>query len=372
MSTRSLARPDGVRDPGRDSGSGTGPGSRPRLRETPPPLDAVSKKIIEQLQEDGRPARRIRRPAVLLQLLADRLRNRVQRRRCLPEAGPRAGTRPTPTVTAGVADAVGASERSGGHPAMMTSKRATTQANPLSGPAGTTKSVGSAPRNGRRRVHNQRMSRYGAMYGPDVTFTGVPRCDLSDPASYADASAVIVGAPYDSGTSYRSGARMGPMALRICDYSEHTGSRPHLSLRVDPLLDLGVVDAGDVEMAPTETERALQNLQDVITQLAAAGKIPVVLGGDHTIALADVTGLAEHFGYGRISVVHFDAHADTGDIQFGSLYGHGLPMRRVIESGAVRGDRFLQIGLRGYWPEPPELLWMAERGMRGYEMAEIQ
>ena len=88
--------------------------------------------------------------------------------------------------------------------------------------------------------------------------------------------------------------------------------------------------------------------------------------------MADITGLAEHFGYGRISVVHFDAHADTGDIQFGSLYGHGLPMRRVIESGAVRGDRFLQIGLRGYWPEPPELLWMAEQGMRCYEMAEIQ
>ena len=97
-----------------------------------------------------------------------------------------------------------------------------------------------------------------------------------------------------------------------------------------------------------------------------------MLGGDHTVAMPDITGLAEHFGYGRISVVHFDAHADTGDIQFGSLYGHGLPMRRVIESGAVRGDRFLQIGLRGYWPEPPELLWMAERGMRGYEMAEIQ
>lgn len=215
------------------------------------------------------------------------------------------------------------------------------------------------------------MSRYGAMYGPDVTFTGVPRCDLADPASYADASVVIVGAPYDSGTSYRSGARMGPLALRICDYSEHTGSRPHLSLRVDPLLDLGVVDAGDVEMAPTETKLALDNLQAAVQQIAAAGKIPVVLGGDHTIAMADITGLAEHFGYGRIAVIHFDAHADTGDIQFGSLYGHGLPMRRVIESGAVRGDRFLQIGLRGYWPEPPELLWMAEQGMRCYEMAEI-
>ncbi len=79
----------------------------------------------------------------------------------------------------------------------------------------------------------------------------------------------------------------------------------------------------------------------------------------------------EHFGYGRISVLHFDAHADTGDLEYGSLYGHGQPMRRLIESGAVRGDRFLQIGLRGYWPEPETLSWMAERGMRSYEMTEI-
>ena len=165
---------------------------------------------------------------------------------------------------------------------------------------------------------------------------------------------------------------MGPLAIRTCDYSEHTGSRPHLSLRVDPLLDLGVVDAGDIMMPPTETKLSLDNLQAAIYQLASQGKIPVVLGGDHTVAQPDITGLAEHFGYGRISVIHFDAHADTGEIQFGSLYGHGLPMRRVIESGAVRGDRFLQIGLRGYWPEPPELLWMAEQGMRCYEMAEVQ
>src|SRR6478609_5507481 len=213
------------------------------------------------------------------------------------------------------------------------------------------------------------MARYGSMYGPDVTFTGVPRCDLADPATYADAVAVIVGAPYDAGTSYRAGARMGPMALRSCDYSEHTGSRPHLSLRVDPLA--GVVDAGDVEMAPTETERSLANLQAAVLTVVRAGKIPVVLGGDHTVAQPDITAMAEHFGYGRISVIHFDAHADTGNIQFGSLYGHGLPMRRVIESGAVRGDRFLQIGLRGYWPEPPELQWMAEQGMHCYEMAEI-
>jgi arginase family enzyme len=81
--------------------------------------------------------------------------------------------------------------------------------------------------------------------------------------------------------------------------------------------------------------------------------------------------VARAVGWGRVSVIHFDAHADTGDRQFGSLIGHGLPMRRLIESGACRGDRFLQLGLRGYWPDPPVLDWMAEQRMRSFEMHEI-
>jgi agmatinase len=81
--------------------------------------------------------------------------------------------------------------------------------------------------------------------------------------------------------------------------------------------------------------------------------------------------VANVLGFGRVSMIHFDAHADTGDIEFGSLWGHGQPMRRLIESGALRGDRFLQIGLRGYWPPPPTLDWMAEQCMRSYEMTEI-
>jgi arginase family enzyme len=96
-----------------------------------------------------------------------------------------------------------------------------------------------------------------------------------------------------------------------------------------------------------------------------------VLGGDHSIALPDATGVARHHGFGRVSMIHFDAHADTGDIEFGSLYGHGQPMRRLIESGALRGDRFLQVGLRGYWPGPETLAWMAEQRMRSFEMTEI-
>jgi agmatinase len=98
----------------------------------------------------------------------------------------------------------------------------------------------------------------------------------------------------------------------------------------------------------------------------------LTLGGDHTVTWPDVTGVARGGDrWGRVAVIHFDAHADTGDIEFGSLIGHGQPMRRLIESGAARGDRFLQIGLRGYWPPPEVLEWMAEQRMRSFEMTEI-
>jgi agmatinase len=215
------------------------------------------------------------------------------------------------------------------------------------------------------------MSRYGAQFGPDITFLGVPRCDLTDPDSLAGADVVIVGAPFDGGTSHRPGTRFGPTAIRQTDYLPHDGSRPHLALRVDALKDLVVRDAGDVEMYSGEVERAIADLEDAVAAVADAGAVPVVLGGDHTIALPDAKGVARVHGQGRVSMVHFDAHADTGDIAFGSLWGHGQPMRRLIESGALRGDRFLQIGLRGYWPEPPTLSWMAEQRMRSYEMTEI-
>ncbi|MDQ7907735.1 agmatinase [Phytohabitans sp. ZYX-F-186] len=215
------------------------------------------------------------------------------------------------------------------------------------------------------------MTRYGPMFGPDVTFLGVARCDIGEPATYADADVVIVGAPFDGGTTNRPGTRFGPSAMRQACYLEHDGSRPSLALRTDGLRDLKVYDAGDVEMFSGDIERALGALEEAVAAVAATGAIPLVLGGDHSITLPDAKGVARHHGYGRVSMVHFDAHADTGEIEFGSLYGHGLPMRRLIESGAIRGDRFLQIGLRGYWPGPAVLDWMAQRRMRSYEMSEI-
>ena len=215
------------------------------------------------------------------------------------------------------------------------------------------------------------MTRYGGQYGPDITFLGVDKCDLDEPASYALADVVIVGAPFDGGTSYRSGARMGPQAIRMTDYLPHDGSRPSLAMRVDGLQDMRVVDAGDVEMFSGDAAASCAALEIQVQKIAEAGAIPIILGGDHTVTWPDVTAVARARGWGRVGVLHFDAHADTGDIEFGSLIGHGQPMRRLIESGAARGDRFLQIGLRGYWPPPQTLDWMAQQGMRSYEMSEI-
>ena len=209
------------------------------------------------------------------------------------------------------------------------------------------------------------------MYGPDATFAGVPPFDLADGADLRPGSAVILGAPFDGGTSHRPGARFGPQAVRFTDYLPHNGRRPHLALRVDPLADLPVLDAGDVEMPSGEMEKSLGRLEEAVSAIAGAGAVPVVLGGDHSVTFPDATGVARHVGWGRVALVHFDAHADTADTQFGSLYGHGTPMRRLIESGAVRGDRFFQIGLRGYWPAPETLDWMADQRMRSYEMAEV-
>jgi hypothetical protein len=110
--------------------------------------------------------------------------------------------------------------------------------------------------------------RIGNMYGPDATFVGVPAADLDNPASFAGAAAVIVGAPFDGGTSHRPGCRFGPQAIRLACYLEHDGRRPSLALGVDGLLDLGVVDAGDVLMPAGEIEASLHRLEQAVEQVA--------------------------------------------------------------------------------------------------------
>src|SRR6188508_468005 len=117
------------------------------------------------------------------------------------------------------------------------------------------------------------MTRYGAQFGPDITFLGVDRVDLDDADALAAADVVIVGAPFDGGTSHRPGTRFGPMAIRQTDYLPQDGSRPHLALRVDALQDLRVVDAGDVEMYSGDVETSIASLEEAVHTVSASGAV---------------------------------------------------------------------------------------------------
>ena len=99
--------------------------------------------------------------------------------------------------------------------------------------------------------------------------------------------------------------------------------------------------------------------------------MPIILGGDHSITWPAATAVADVHGYGNVGIVHFDAHADTADIIDGNLASHGTPMRRLIESGAIPGTHFVQVGLRGYWPPQDTFEWMLEQGMTWHTMQEI-
>lgn len=222
------------------------------------------------------------------------------------------------------------------------------------------------------RDYDDVMKKYRAVYNSDTSFLGVDRADWSSPRSYRGADVVIVGAPFDGGTSFRPGARFGPQAIRRADYLPMVPYRPHLDLGVDAFSTLTIVDAGDVPMPPGEIQQALALLENCVHQIATAGAIPIVLGGDHSIALPDMRGVARHHGKGSFAVIHFDAHADTGDTNdFGSRYGHGTPMRRLIDDEVVDGQHCFQLGLRGYWPGPGTLGWARKQGLRWYTMDEI-
>lgn len=205
--------------------------------------------------------------------------------------------------------------------------------------------------------------------GP-VTFANLPW--VTDPAEIArlGADVAIVGAPFDDGTSHRPGARFGPRAIR--EAQSASGSLLSLQLDVAPLDVLTVVDAGDANVVPSHGERGHAMIYRKVREVAATGAIPIVLGGDHSITWPSATAVSEIRHPRSIGIVHFDAHADTAPDLWGALASHGTPMRRLVESGAVAGRNFVQVGLRGYWPPADVFDWMRRQGMRWHFMREIE
>ena len=188
------------------------------------------------------------------------------------------------------------------------------------------------------------------------------------------ADIAIIGAPVDMGVTNRPGARYGPRAIRQAGQIWSPNKNLyHMGLEVHPTQVLKIVDFGDANCPPTSLYESHEAIRMKVTHALQAGAFPLILGGDHSITLPGATAVAQRFGFGKVGMIHFDAHVDTADSGPGGvLISHGSPMRRLIEGGAIPGRNFVQIGLRGYWPPKTLFDWMREQGMRWHQMSEIE
>jgi agmatinase len=170
-----------------------------------------------------------------------------------------------------------------------------------------------------------------------ATFARLPRIDQ---VGHADVA--VVGVPFDSGVSYRPGARFGPAAVREASRL----LRPyHPELDVSPFAERQVVDAGDIAVNPFNIGEAIETLQQEAEALQADGTRLVTVGGDHTIALPLLRAAAKK--HGPVALLHFDAHLDTWDTYFGEPYTHGTPFRRASEEGILDTSALSHVGTRG-------------------------
>jgi agmatinase len=211
-------------------------------------------------------------------------------------------------------------------------------------------------------------TRWGSGEKPDyaglLTWSSLPYTET--PAELESADVAIVGAPFDDLVSDRPGARFGPRAIRAASW----GSGRHLEAGVDALSELRIVDFGDAPVVPADPARSHAAIENTVAQVVSAGVIPVVLGGDHSISEPDVRACAST--HGTVGLIHFDTHTDTASEVFGVELSHGTPMYRLVEEGAVDPNRYVQIGLRGYWPGEPEFRWQKDRGVTSIFMHDIR
>ncbi|WP_113704456.1 agmatinase [Nonomuraea lactucae] len=182
-------------------------------------------------------------------------------------------------------------------------------------------------------VDSSRIPRFA---GP-ATFARLPR--LSE---VGQAEVAVVGVPFDSGVSYRPGARFGPAAVREASRL----LRPyHPALDVSPFERVQVADAGDIACNPFNIGEAVETIDAAASELLAAGAKPVTIGGDHTIALPLLRAVSRV--HGPVALLHFDAHLDTWDTYFGAAYTHGTPFRRAVEEGILDTEALSHVGIRG-------------------------
>lgn len=199
--------------------------------------------------------------------------------------------------------------------------------------------------------------------GP-LSWGGVPL--TQDPSELGGFDIAIIGAPTDDLVSDRPGARFAPRAIRAASCPPG----PHMQARVDAFEVLKIVDYGDAAVLPADPARSHAAIATVVGDVLAAGAIPIVLGGDHSIAEPDIASVATK--HGPVGLIHFDTHTDTGTEVFGVEVSHGTAMYRLVEQGHVDPSRYVQIGLRGYWPGETEFSWQEGKGITAIPMHEVR
>jgi agmatinase len=197
--------------------------------------------------------------------------------------------------------------------------------------------------------------------GPS-TFARLPALD-----EVAAADVVVVGVPFDSGVSYRPGARFGPAHVR----QSSRLLRPYNpAVGVAPFAGQQVADAGDIACNPFDIGAAIAQVEAAARQLTAGGQRLLTIGGDHTIALPLLRAMHER--HGPVAVLHFDAHLDTWDTYFGEPYTHGTPFRRASEEGLVDPRHSLHVGIRGPLYDAGDLADSERLGFATIHCAEVE
>jgi agmatinase len=176
-------------------------------------------------------------------------------------------------------------------------------------------------------------------------FVGVPSfMRLPQRTDAAGLDVAVLGLPSDNGSPFRTGARFGPNAIRAMSVM----LRPFNPYRggINIFERLSCADVGDAGVVPGYMPKTLERMEAFIAPIVAAGAIPLALGGDHGVSIAELRAIARRRG--KLALVHFDSHSDTWDKYFGGeRHSAGTPFRRAVEEDLVLPERSIQIGLRG-------------------------
>lgn len=194
------------------------------------------------------------------------------------------------------------------------------------------------------------------------TFMRLPHVSTAEEADFA-----VIGVPFDTGATFRIGARFGPEAIR----SNSVLLKPYnIALDIDIFNHCSGYDYGDLPIVPGFIEDSYEMIEKGLLTLLDQGIIPVLLGGDHSITLAELRATAKK--HGPVALIQFDSHTDTMDSYFGRRYNHGTPFRRAVEEGLIDPEHSIQVGIRGSVYSKDDLIASKKLGLEMVTAVEIQ